>query len=80
MKRKEIVKELNREVETRQKVYPRWIQIKKLNKEVARRRLDQMTLASLIFEVMTDDEFTALCDRLLITEPSKQFDLFTPHK
>ena len=66
MKRKQVLAEIARENSTRRRVFPRWIQIKRLNREVAERRLKCTELIEAILEVMTDEEFTQLSDRLEI--------------
>lgn len=76
MKRKQVLAEIARENSTRRRVFPRWIQIKRLNREVAERRLKCTELIEAILEVMTDEEFTQLSDRLEIKPQHEQGSLF----
>ncbi len=76
MKRADILKEIKRENTTRRRVFPRWIQVKKLNEKIAKKRLDCTELAEKIFEVLTDEEFTKLCERIENKEEVIQTKLF----
>lgn len=76
MKRSDLIREIARENTTRRRVFPRWIQIKKINREVAERRLKYTEMIEAILTVMTDEEFTQLADRLEIKPQHEQGSLF----
>ena len=76
MKRQHLLKEIARENTTRRHVFPRWIQIKKINREIAEKRLRYTEMIEAILEVMTDEEFTQLTDRLEIKPKHEQGSLF----
>lgn len=76
MKRKDLLAEISRENTMRRSVFPRWIQIKKISKEVAERRLRRTEMIESILNVMTDEEFTQLANRLEIRADHEQGSLF----
>ena len=76
MNRKALLAEISRENKTRRRVFPRWIQIKKLDKNIAERRLKCTELMEAVFEVMSDDEFQQLVNRLEIKPSHEQGNLF----
>lgn len=76
MKRKDLLAEISRENTMRRRVFPRWIQIKKISKEVAERRLKRTEMLEAVLTVMTDEEFTQLADRLEIKPHHEQGSLF----
>lgn len=76
MKRKDLIREMIRENATRRRIFPRWIQIGKINREVAERRLQCTELIEAVLDAMTDDEFTKLVGRLEIKADHEQGSLF----
>lgn len=76
MKRTQLLKEIARENTTRRRVFPRWIQIKKISRDVAEKRLRYTEMIEAILEVMSDEEFTQLTDRLEIKPYHEQGSLF----
>jgi hypothetical protein len=62
--RNEIVEELKREQKVRKKVYPRWIQIKKIHEDQAKKRLEKLQAAIDIFEGMTNQEYVTLLKKI----------------
>lgn len=76
MKRKDCLREISRENQTRRRVFPRWVQIRKIDRELAERRLRATELIEAILDTMTDEEFTHLVDRLEIRPENKQGSLF----
>lgn len=76
MKRKDLIREMTRENATRRRIFPRWIQIGKINREVAERRLQCTELIEAVLDAMTDDEFTKLVGRLEIKADHEQGSLF----
>lgn len=76
MKRKDLIREMTRENATRRRIFPRWIQIGKINREVAERRLQCTELIEAVLDAMTDDEFTKLVGRLEIKADYEQGSLF----
>lgn len=76
MKRKDLIREMTRENATRRRIFPRWIQIGKINRDVAERRLQCTELAEAVLDAMTDDEFTKLVGRLEIKADYEQGSLF----
>lgn len=67
---------MTRENATRRRIFPRWIQIGKINREVAERRLQCTELIEAVLDAMTDDEFTKLVGRLEIKADHEQGSLF----
>ena len=77
MKRKDVLKELQRENQTRKRVFPRWIREGKIHKTFAKKRYNATSLAEAVFDVMTDEEFTQLVERLEVkAEQGRQGSLF----
>ena len=76
MKRSDVLKEIKRENTTRRRVFPGWIQINKIAEGTAKRRLDSTELIEKLLEVMTDREFTKLCERLEAKPEVIQAELF----
>ena len=73
---KDLIREINRENNTRERVYPRWIQNGKIHKDLAKRRMQRSRMIESILREMTDEEFTALVDRIEIKREQTQSKLF----
>ena len=62
--RKDITKELDREIKLRKKLYPKWIQNEQLHEEQAKKQIERLEAALYILEHLTDGQYAKLIDMI----------------
>lgn len=77
MKRRDLIIEIKRENDTRRRVFPRWIQNRRIAEHTAKTRLERTELIEKLLENMTDQEFDRLCQRVDNKVELIQGELFT---
>ena len=76
--RKDIQKELERELKMRERLYPGWIQKETLNKDQAKKQLDRLGAALYLVTNLTDGQYKKLVDMIdkKLNVKSVQTELF----